>query len=103
MLMCCNNLVKGFKFHFKFHAGFYRESLVVILSKAFTLRPTMDRDKVWVADPKAGFVLGNIVEIGDDGPVVQPHDRKSVSWIIYYFGASKIKRRDRDCEFDMIL
>merc|ERR1719445_1845718 len=35
----------------------------------------MDRDKVWVGDPKAGFILGNIVEIGDDGPIVQPQDR----------------------------
>ena len=35
----------------------------------------MERDKVWVGDPKAGFVLGNIVEIGDEGPIVQPHDR----------------------------
>ena len=35
----------------------------------------MDRDKVWVGDPKQGFILGNIVEIGEDGPVVQPRDR----------------------------
>ena len=35
----------------------------------------MECDKVWVGDPKAGFVLGNIVEIGDEGPIVQPHDR----------------------------
>ena len=35
----------------------------------------MDRDKVWVADPKAGFILGRIVEFADDGPVVQPLDR----------------------------
>ena len=36
---------------------------------------TMDRDKVWVADPKAGFVLGRIVEFADDGPIVQPMDK----------------------------
>ena len=36
----------------------------------------MDRDKVWVGDPKEGFILGNIVEIGDEGPVVQPREKK---------------------------
>ena len=35
----------------------------------------MDHDKVWVGDPRHGFVLGNIVEIGEEGPVVQPRDR----------------------------
>eukprot|EP00091_Calanus_sinicus_P000213 TRINITY_DN10155_c0_g1_i1.p1 TRINITY_DN10155_c0_g1~~TRINITY_DN10155_c0_g1_i1.p1 ORF type:complete len:190 (-),score=57.67 TRINITY_DN10155_c0_g1_i1:241-810(-) len=35
----------------------------------------MDQDKVWVGDPKAGFILGRIVEFADDGPVVQPLDR----------------------------
>jgi len=35
----------------------------------------MDRDKVWVADSKAGFILGRIIEFADDGPVVQPMDR----------------------------
>lgn len=35
----------------------------------------MERDKVWVGDPKAGFILGNIVEIGEEGPVVKPRDR----------------------------
>lgn len=35
----------------------------------------MDRDKVWVGDPKAGFILGRIVEIGNDGPIVQPQNR----------------------------
>ena len=35
----------------------------------------MERDKVWVGDPHAGFILGRIVEIGQDGPIVQPLDR----------------------------
>ena len=35
----------------------------------------MERDKVWVGDPKAGFILGNIVEFGEEGPVVRPRDR----------------------------
>ena len=34
-----------------------------------------DRDKVWVAEPRAGFVLGRIVEFAEEGPVVQPEDR----------------------------
>ena len=35
----------------------------------------MDRDKVWLGDPRAGFILGRIVEIGNEGPIVQPLDR----------------------------
>ena len=35
----------------------------------------MERDKVWVGDPLAGFILGRTVDIGQDGPVVQPLDR----------------------------
>ena len=30
---------------------------------------------MWVGDPQAGFILGRIVEIGQDGPIVQPLDR----------------------------
>ena len=35
----------------------------------------MEREKVWVGDPLAGFILGRTVDIGQDGPVVQPLDR----------------------------
>ena len=35
----------------------------------------MDRDKVWLGDPRAGFILGRIVEIGNEGPIVQPLER----------------------------
>jgi len=35
----------------------------------------MDREKVWVADTKAGFIPGRIIEFAEDGPVVQPMDR----------------------------
>ena len=37
----------------------------------------MDRDKVWLGDPRAGFIPGRIVEIGNDGPIVKPLDRSS--------------------------
>merc|ERR1712013_851675 len=32
-------------------------------------------DKVWVSDGAGGFLLGKIVELSEDGPVVQPLDR----------------------------
>lgn len=32
----------------------------------------MDKEKVWVSDPQDGFVLGQIVDLTDDGAVVQP-------------------------------
>ena len=32
----------------------------------------MDREKVWVSDPVDGFVLGQIIDLTDDGAVVQP-------------------------------
>ena len=35
----------------------------------------MDRDKVWLGEARAGFILGRIVEIGNEGPIVQPLDR----------------------------
>lgn len=35
----------------------------------------MDKEKVWVADHLSGFTLGRIVDIGIDGPIVQPLDR----------------------------
>merc|ERR1711936_874828 len=31
-------------------------------------------EKVWVADSSGSFVLGRIVELGEDGPTVQPSD-----------------------------
>ena len=37
----------------------------------------MDRDKVWLGDPRSGFILGRIVEIGNEGPIVKPLDRNS--------------------------
>ena len=33
-------------------------------------------EKVWVADSSGGFVLGRIVELGEDGPTVQPNDER---------------------------
>ena len=33
-------------------------------------------EKVWVADGTEGFLLGRIVDIGDEGPVVQPFDNR---------------------------
>ena len=33
-------------------------------------------EKVWVADANDGFLLGRIVDIGDEGPVVQPFDHR---------------------------
>lgn len=35
-------------------------------------REIMDKEKVWVSDPVDGFVLGQIVDLTDDGAVVQP-------------------------------
>ena len=40
------------------------------------LREIMDRESVWVSDPEEGFVLGRIVDIGEDGATVEPVDRK---------------------------
>jgi len=34
-----------------------------------------DKERVWVAEPRAGFVLGKIVDFAVEGPVVQPFDR----------------------------
>ena len=39
-------------------------------------REIMDREKVWVSDPVEGFVLGRIVDIGEEGATVEPVDRK---------------------------
>jgi myosin-6 len=36
----------------------------------------MENQKVWVADPTEGFVLGKIVDLGSDEVTVQPFDRK---------------------------
>ena len=33
----------------------------------------MEGEAVWVAEPRAGFILGRITEIGAEGPVVQVH------------------------------
>ena len=35
----------------------------------------MDQDKVWVSDPLNGFVLGQIVDLTDEGALVQPINR----------------------------
>ena len=32
----------------------------------------MDKEKVWVSDPLDGFVLGQIVDLTDEGALVQP-------------------------------
>jgi hypothetical protein len=34
-----------------------------------------DREKVWLTDPLQGFILASIVELAEEGPVVQPADR----------------------------
>jgi hypothetical protein len=33
------------------------------------------REKVWLVDPQQGFIPGTIVELAEEGPVVQPADR----------------------------
>ena len=43
------------------------------------LKTIMDREKVWVSDPIEGFILGRIVDIGEDGATVEPLNRKSPS------------------------
>ena len=35
-------------------------------------REIMDKEKVWVSDPVDGFVLGQIVDLTDEGALVQP-------------------------------
>ena len=35
-------------------------------------REIMDREKVWVPDPDEGFVLGQIVDLTEEGALVQP-------------------------------
>ena len=35
----------------------------------------MDKEKVWVSDPSEGFVLGQIVDLTDEGACVQPLNR----------------------------
>merc|ERR1719367_1689798 len=36
----------------------------------------MDREKVWVSEPQEGFVLGQIVDLTDEGALVQPLSSK---------------------------
>ncbi len=38
-------------------------------------REIMDKEKVWVSDPVDGFVLGQIVDLTDEGALVQPLSR----------------------------
>ena len=38
-------------------------------------REIMDREKVWVPDPDEGFVLGQIVDLTEEGAMVQPLSR----------------------------
>lgn len=38
-------------------------------------REIMDKEKVWVSDPAEGFLLGQIVDLTEDGAVVQPMDK----------------------------
>ena len=38
-------------------------------------REIMDKEKVWVSDPNDGFVLGQIVDLTDEGALVQPINR----------------------------
>jgi hypothetical protein len=33
------------------------------------------RERVWLADPQQGFILATIVELAEEGPVLQPVDR----------------------------
>jgi len=35
-------------------------------------REIMDKEKVWVSEPQEGFVLGQIVDLTDEGALVQP-------------------------------
>ena len=48
------------------------------------LREIMDRESVWVADPEQGFVLGKIVDIGEDGATVEPQDRRKKPVVARY-------------------
>ena len=48
------------------------------------LREIMDRESVWVSDPVEGFVLGRIVDIGEDGATVEPFDRKKKPVVARY-------------------
>ena len=48
------------------------------------LREIMDRESVWVADPEQGFVLGRIVDIGEDGATVEPQDRRKKPVVARY-------------------
>ena len=48
------------------------------------LKEIMDRESVWVADPEEGFVLGRIVDIGEDGATVEPFDRKKKPVVARY-------------------
>ena len=32
----------------------------------------MDKEKVWVSEPQDGFVLGQIVDLTEEGALVQP-------------------------------
>ena len=36
----------------------------------------MDKEKVWVSEPQEGFVLGQIVDLTDEGALVQPLSSK---------------------------
>ena len=47
----------------------------------------MDKEKVWVSEPQEGFVLGQIVDLTDEGALVQPLSSKfkSIQGIIFNF------------------
>ena len=36
----------------------------------------MDKEKVWVSEPQEGFVLGQIIDLTDEGAMVQPISSK---------------------------
>ena len=57
-------------------------SYLLCFSELLVVATMQDRDKVWVTDPKAGFVLGRIVEFAEEGPVVQPIDRYIHFWFV---------------------
>ena len=56
----------------------------------------MDKEKVWVSEPQEGFVLGQIVDLTDEGALVQPLSSKfkSIQGIISNSNCNFTKKKN---------
>lgn len=67
----------------------------------------MERQKVWVPDPKRGFILGRIVDLGTDEVTVMPVERGLKEIVcpydrVYPAEENDTKDVDDNCEFNLL-